>query len=134
MFYGVCVSCRILYSIVTYLYVSCSGSITSAGEERANESAIVYLCGFCSKRFPLPLGAWDGLRSLMVAPLSLPSNYFVLEKPYWTSDCGSNAVSAVLFFINMCGYENEIFAEIIPLGKMAMSRRPFRFKFRTPVQ
>ena len=26
-----------------YLYVSCSGSITSVGEERANLSAIVYL-------------------------------------------------------------------------------------------
>ena len=38
-----CVSCRILYSIVSYLYVSCSGSITSVGEERANLSAIVYL-------------------------------------------------------------------------------------------
>ena len=28
---------------VGYLYVSCSGSITSVGEERANLSAIVYL-------------------------------------------------------------------------------------------
>ena len=41
-----------------------SGSITSVGEERANLSAVVYLqlCGFCLERFPLPLGAWDGLR------------------------------------------------------------------------
>ena len=37
------VSCRILYSIVSYLYVNCSESITSVGEERANLSAIVYL-------------------------------------------------------------------------------------------
>ena len=38
------VSCRILYSIVSYLIcVSCSGSITMAGEERANLSAIDYL-------------------------------------------------------------------------------------------
>ena len=29
MFFGVGVSCRILYSIVSYLYVSCSGLITS---------------------------------------------------------------------------------------------------------
>ena len=36
-------SCRILYSIVSYLYVSCSGLITSVGEERDNLSAIVYL-------------------------------------------------------------------------------------------
>ena len=69
MFYGVGVSCRILYSIVSYVYVSCSGSITSVGEERANLSAIVYLklCGFCSERFPLRLGAWDGLRYFIVA-------------------------------------------------------------------
>ena len=32
-----------LYSIDSYLYVSCSGTITSVGEERANLSAIVYL-------------------------------------------------------------------------------------------
>ena len=36
-------SCRILYSIVSYLYVSCIGSITEVVEERANLSAIVYL-------------------------------------------------------------------------------------------
>ena len=43
----------------SYVYVSCSGSMTSVGEERANLSAIVYLklCSFCSERFPLPLGA-----------------------------------------------------------------------------
>ena len=32
-----------LYSFVSYLYVSCNGSITSAGKERAKLSAIVYL-------------------------------------------------------------------------------------------
>ena len=34
--------------------------------KRANLSAVVYLllCGFCLERFPLPLGAWDGLRYL----------------------------------------------------------------------
>ena len=74
MFYGVGVSCRILYSIVSYLYVSCSGSITSVGEERANVSAIVYLCCVSSERFPLPLGAWGGLRCFIMAPLSLPYN------------------------------------------------------------
>ena len=43
--------------------------ITSAGEERAGLSAIVYLllCGFCSERFPLPLSAWDGLRYFIMA-------------------------------------------------------------------
>ena len=43
MFYGKGVSCRILYYVVGYLYVSCSGSITSVGEEIVNLSAIVYL-------------------------------------------------------------------------------------------
>ena len=37
------VSCRNLCSIVGYLFVSCSGLITSVGEKRANFSAIVYL-------------------------------------------------------------------------------------------
>ena len=32
-----------LYSFVVYLYVNCSGSITSVGEEGANLSAVVYL-------------------------------------------------------------------------------------------
>ena len=67
--FGIGVSCRILYSFVGYLYVSCSGSITSVGEERANLSAIVYLylCGFCSERSLVPLGAWDVLRYFIVA-------------------------------------------------------------------
>ena len=47
--------------------VSCSGLITSVGEERANLSAIISLCGFCSERFPLPLGALDGLCYFIVA-------------------------------------------------------------------
>ena len=34
---------HILYSFVVYLFVSCSGSITLVGEERANLSAVVYL-------------------------------------------------------------------------------------------
>ena len=71
MLFRVGVSCRVLYSIVSYmyLYVRCSGSVTVVGEERANLFAIVYLllCGFCSESFPLPLGTWDGLRYLIVA-------------------------------------------------------------------
>ena len=58
-----------MYSFVVYLYVNGSGSITSVGEERAKLSAVVYmcLCGFCLERFPLSLGAWDGLRCFTVA-------------------------------------------------------------------
>ena len=43
MFFGVGVSCRILYSFVVYLYVNRSGSIASVGKERAYLSAVVYL-------------------------------------------------------------------------------------------
>ena len=69
MFYGVGVSCRILHSIVSYLYIRCSGSITSVGEERANLSVIIYLYYVVSVRrgLPLPLGAWDGMRYFIVA-------------------------------------------------------------------
>ena len=42
MLFGVGVSCRFLYSIVNYLYVSCSGSIASVGEERTNSLVIMW--------------------------------------------------------------------------------------------
>ena len=60
-----------------YLYENGSGSITSVGEERANLSAVVYqqLCGFCLERFPLPPGAWDGLRYFIVALSESSINY-----------------------------------------------------------
>ena len=74
MLFGVGVSCRISCSLVGCLYVSCIGSITSVGEEKGNLSATVYLqlCGFCLKRSPLPLGALDELRYIIVA-LHVPS-------------------------------------------------------------
>ena len=79
MLFRVGVSCRILYSIVSYLYASCSGLIISAGEERANLSAIIYLqlCGFCSERFTLPLWVlgMDWV-ILLWHSLGLPYNYF----------------------------------------------------------
>ena len=28
---------------------------------------LLFTCGFCLERFPLPLGAWDGLRYFIVA-------------------------------------------------------------------
>ena len=54
---------------ILLLFVSVSGLLTSVGEERANLSAVVYLylCGFCSERLRLPLGAWDGLCYFIVA-------------------------------------------------------------------
>ena len=63
-------SCRISYYVVSYLYVSFRGLITSVGEERESYfSAFVYLflCCFCSEGFPLPLGAWDRLRYFIAA-------------------------------------------------------------------
>ena len=43
MFFGVGVSCRILFSFNGYLYANCNGSATLVGVERAHLSAIVYL-------------------------------------------------------------------------------------------
>ena len=42
--FGVGVSCRNLCSFVVYLYVNGSGSITSAGEERAYSMPSIALC------------------------------------------------------------------------------------------
>ena len=42
--FGVGVSCRILHSIIIYLFISLnSGSVISVGEERASLSVIVYV-------------------------------------------------------------------------------------------
>ena len=51
--------------LVIYIYA------VAVGEERANLPAIVYLylCGFCTERLSLPLGAWDGLPYFIVALL-----------------------------------------------------------------
>ena len=59
---------HVVFCILLLVFiVSCSGSITLVGEERANLSAIVYLCGFCSERFPFSFGAWNGLHNFIVA-------------------------------------------------------------------
>ena len=75
--FGVGVSCRNLWSFVVCLCVDGGGSVASVGEERASLSAVVYLllCGFCLERFPLPLGAWDGLRYFIVALPEPSYNY-----------------------------------------------------------
>ena len=70
--FGVGVSCHILYSIASYLYVSCSGSITLVGEKSTSLSTIVCLlfCGFCLERFPFILGTW---RFYFIVALPEPS-------------------------------------------------------------
>ena len=63
-------SCRILFSFVDCLYVSGSGSITSVGEERELICLLLFTCNYVvsvRRGFPLPLGAWDGLRYFIVA-------------------------------------------------------------------
>ena len=54
---------------VGYLCVSGSGSITSVWEERANFFCfcLLVIMWFLLQRFPLSLGAWDGLRYFIVA-------------------------------------------------------------------
>ena len=59
-----------LVSFCSCVFSPFSIAITSLGEERANLSAfrtffrfvLVWIC-----RFPLPLGAWEGLRFVIVA-------------------------------------------------------------------
>ena len=58
--FGVGVSCRVLCSVDSYLYVGCGGSVASIGGANLSAVVCVWWCGFCSGRFPLPLGAWDG--------------------------------------------------------------------------
>ena len=64
------------YSVLVF-FNSFSIAVTSLGEERANFSAFCafvrfVLVWFC--RFPLPLGAWEGLRFVIVA---LPGLLFI---------------------------------------------------------
>ena len=64
------VLCLTLCHLFLVFYSPFSIVITSLGEERANLSAfrtfvryvLVWIC-----RFPLPLGIWEGLRSVIVA-------------------------------------------------------------------
>ena len=75
------VSCRILYSIGSYLYVSCSVSITSVEEERASLLVIVWFLFGEVFLFLWVLGM--GCVILLWHSLSLPYNYFGSN---WTSD------------------------------------------------
>ena len=77
MLFGVGLSCRTLYSIVSYLYVSCSGSITSVAKERA-KCLLPFTCNYVvSVRtgflFLLVLGM--GCVILLWHSLGLPFNY-----------------------------------------------------------
>ena len=71
----VCTRCfyRIQYSIVSHLYLSCCGLITSVLEERAHLSASFtcndfILCGFCSERFSLGMACFISLWHSLCLP------------------------------------------------------------------
>ena len=58
------------FSEIYNYYVSCSGSVTSVGEERESFFFLYRLtCNYVVsvRRFPLPLGAWDRMRCFRVA-------------------------------------------------------------------
>ena len=63
MIIGMGVSCRISYSSVSYLYVSCSGSISSVEEERE----LIFLLSFTCNYVGFSLGAWNRLRYFIMA-------------------------------------------------------------------
>ena len=83
------VVCLTLCHFVFVFFSPFSIAITSLGEERANLSAfrtfdrfvLVWIC-----RFPLPLGVWEGLRLVIVAPLDF----------------------SLTFFSHICGYDNVL--------------------------
>ena len=77
MLIGVGVSCRISYSIVSYLYVSLSGLKTSVGEQRANVllsfTCIYMVSVWIGFLFRVVLGI--GCVILLYNSLDLPYNY-----------------------------------------------------------
>ena len=81
MLFGVGVTCRILYSIVSYLYVSCSGSITSVvAEERELICLLSFTCNyvvFVRRGFLFLLVLGMGCVVLLWHSLGLLYNYFI---------------------------------------------------------
>ena len=75
------VLCLTLCYFVLVFFSPLSIAITSLGEERANLSAFrmfvrFALVWFCL--FPLPLGVWEGLRSVIVHSLDFSLTFFML--------------------------------------------------------
>ena len=71
MLFGVGVSCRILYSTASYLYVSCNiDQLPRLGKKELIvffHLLVTVIMWFLFGEVPLPLGAWDGLRYFIVA-------------------------------------------------------------------
>ena len=75
LLFGVGVSCRILYCLVSCLLFKCLQALADKSPQWGEAvSAIDYslYCCFCSNEFPLPLGAWERLCYFIMA-LSGPS-------------------------------------------------------------
>ena len=76
MLIGLGLSCRISHSIVSYLYVSCSGSITSVGEERANFSHFLLVMWFLFDVFLFLFVLGIDNVILLSHSLARPYNYY----------------------------------------------------------
>ena len=77
MLFRVNVTCRVLYSFVGYLYVSCSGSITSIGK-RELIRLLSLTCNYVvsvRRGFPFLLVLGKGCVILLWLSLGLPYNY-----------------------------------------------------------
>ena len=73
------VLCHTLCYFVVVFFSPFSISITSLGKERANPSAFRTFVRFVLvwfRRFPLPLGVWEGLRFVIVALPGQSSDLF----------------------------------------------------------
>ena len=74
--------CLSVCHFVLVFFSPFSIAITSLGKERANLSSFRRFVRFvlvCICRFPLPLGVWEGLRFVIVAPPGLSSYLFSLS-------------------------------------------------------
>ena len=74
MLIGVGVSCRILYFIVIYCFASCSGPITSVGEERAI-FLLSFACNYVLRGSLFLLMFGVGYVILLWHSLGLPHHY-----------------------------------------------------------
>ena len=92
MLIGVGVSCCISYSIVSYLYVSFSGLITSVREERAIFSAIIVVSVWRDYLFLFVLG----IGCIILLWHSLGLQYNNLEVVSFDKDPGCHYVNMLM--------------------------------------
>ena len=81
MSFGVGFSCHILYFIFSYLCVSCSGFITSVGEERELICLLLFTCNYvvsARRGFPWVLGM--GFVIVLRHSLGLPYTFLLCNQ------------------------------------------------------